>query len=185
MLKSKIAFVCVILVFALFGCAVAPKINKNIETKQPGQSIVFGKINIESGAVGIRTMSYCCITKMSDLSEDGFGFSNGDLFFVVLDSGEYRISSILEGYGLTGALGFTEIPPINIDRGFSVGENEVIYIGNMSANFICGRKSFWSGDVIEPDRWDIEITDEYDDAVKEFRKKYPNIKQNIQKKLLM
>ena len=184
MLKNKIALVCLIMVFVLFGCAVAPKINTNIETKQPGQSIVFGKINIESGVFGIRTMSYCRITKISDLSEDGFDFSNGDLFFVVLDSGEYRISSILEGYGLTGALGFSDVP-IDIYREFSVGENEVVYIGNMSVHHIRGRRNMWSGDVIVPDSWDIKITDEYDEAVKEFRKRYPNIKQNIQKKLLM
>lgn len=183
MLRNKFALVCLILVFVLFGCAVAPKIT-NIETKQPGQSIVFGKINVESGVLGIRTMSFCHISEVSGLSANGFDFSNGDLFFIVLDSGEYRITSILEGYGLTGALGFSDVP-INIYRRFSVGENEVVYVGNMSVKYIPGRKTFWNGDVIVPDRWDIKITDEYDEAVKEFRKRYPNVKQNIQKKLLM
>ena len=186
--RTRFVLICLLVVIFSSGCAsthTEPKITKietTIENKKPNQSIIIGKINgkaTQKPVGAIPSAKRCSVKSTSTWYDDEgylFKFSDGELFSFPLDPGEYKIICAYYEYLLlfgNSSFAWSSIP---IGLSFSVGESEVIYIGNLNINYSAGELG-GTGEVI--------ISDDYDAIVKEFRGKYPNIKQEIKKEILM
>jgi hypothetical protein len=66
---------------------------------------------------------------------------------------------------------------VPIDKTFTVGSDEIIYIGKLMVEYTVD-------ETYRVTDQQVTIYDEYDLAVNDFRKLYPNIKKDIRKSLL-
>ena len=186
--KAKFALVYLLIVIFLSGCATThtepkfTKIEATIENKKSNQAIIIGKINgnaTQKPSLAIPSTKEFSVKSTSTWYDDkGYfvKFSDGELFSFPLDPGEYKIICVYYEYLLLFGNSSSAWSSIPIELGFSVGENEVIYIGNLNINYSAGELG-GSGEVI--------VSDDYDAVVKEFKGKYPNVKQEVKKKILM
>jgi len=192
MRKNNLFFVCLILLQVLSGCAAKGLgIEKNYDmSKYPGRSIVIGKIKAKFENV-LSQPTFTTFLLVDDLTREEIvrqRFSRGKHFFIALDAGEYNIEQLLLGYGIFGGLGdITDSVPVN--KKFTVGTNEVIYIGKLETEY---RLEDVAPSILQLGRinifqWiikQVRVSDEYDIAVKEFHKLYPDIKRDVRKNLL-
>lgn len=94
-------------------------------------------------------------------------------FYVALPPGQYRLSKWERG-NLTSPL---------MGR-FEVGKGQVIYIGTLKFSRRQDMGSFMAGALDRRSYGDWQVEDEYEDAVKSFRERYPQMNQEIVKSLL-
>ena len=161
----------IFLVLAFFVACVGGRmeqIGKDYDfNKTTNESIVFGKIDIKENIIGFSTLNQFSIYRKDTSTKNFVNFSRDEYFFIPLEPGEYEIEDVNCGFGLSGAMGMmTHKIPVHLS--FSVGANEIIYIGKIFVKY----KATGNGPVEEHA---IIISDEYDMAVKEFRKLYPTI----------
>jgi hypothetical protein len=179
-IKNKFVFTVLILVYVLSGCASEGlRIENNYDmSKNPGKSIVIGKISakLKTSFSWPTSNAFVLVNQSSEKKIITQHFSRDKHFFVALDAGEYNIKELILGYGISGSIGLTahDVP---LSKAFSVSPDEVVYIGKLSVEYTAD-ESYGVADV------QITISDEYDLAVEEFRKLYPNIKKDVRKNLL-
>jgi hypothetical protein len=177
-MKKRCFFVAaVFLGFALSGCGApaAKNIGKNYNIeKQPGQAIVIGKVDIgQKGAIGLITSRFITIKK-ADSDEEIPAPEVGKYFFIPLDEGEYVIDSCFIGFGALGATGYGNTAQLY--SRFRARAGKVIYIGNLTVTFrFTGANMTGRG---------VSVSDQYEEAVNEFRKKYQSIRAEVQKSLI-
>ena len=168
-----------IVVFCFLGCSTGLKnISKNyIMNEEPNKSVIIGKSNIkQEGAIGIttwRTIRLKNATTNEQLPAPPIG---DEYFFISLDKGEYIIESSWIGFGTLGAMGYGY--PVHLNLRFKANPNEIIYIGDLTVTHKF--KPFKEGLIGS----DISISDTYEGAVNEFRKQYPNIKNDVKHSLM-
>lgn len=144
--------------------------------KQPGKAVIIGKVEIKEPFLGIPSFNSLEVIEAATGKKYFLDFSRDENFFAVLDSGRYNIERIWVGHGvMQGAMRMATYVK-QVGRTFSVEMGEIVYLGKISAEV---QKSGMSIIVRN-----IDVIDEYDMAVNEFRKQYPNIKKDIKKNLL-
>jgi hypothetical protein len=182
----KLAACSVLVCLLTISCATEKKglkISEDFDlSKNPNKSIVFGKIELQrKGVPGIPSGNEFELVRRDRITNFE-KFSNNEYFFLSLEPGEYNLRKINLYYGGIGLLGLSPyfVPVgvmINVDK-----PNDVIYIGKLTVEF----KLSTQGPRVSQNATEIRVTvsDEYNQAVNEFRKLYPNIKNEIIKNLM-
>jgi len=180
----------VILSLGLTGCAIANKLQTipasfSIEGEE--ESVVIGRVIFDPGTLfGMKPIGF--FDRLDKMELMVGNETTGKIFIVVCDQsgsdsnfyvalppGKYRLAKWQKGSGGWEAQsqedrekGVFTSPPMGR---FEVGKSQVIYIGMLRLN--------WRGFL---DTWQVE--NEYEDAVKSFRERYPQINQEIVKSLM-
>jgi hypothetical protein len=197
LLFRVICFILLMIQNCFYGCATSELTNIRDDydfNKESSKSIIIGKIDIDqSGVIGFCTKKIVKVicNSITDIDHpnpchaDAQGntwLAAGDYFFISLPEGHYYIESLTLGYGIFGLFGLSGSldAQVFIGKGFIVGaKKEIIYVGDL--NVKC--KFHLLSSPPELITSEVNVVDEYDAALSEFNKKYPQIKDNVTKEL--
>jgi hypothetical protein len=171
------------------ACAVGGLQNINedydIERHQD-RAIIIGKANLEhENFIGVPTYRVIYISKLQQMKDQKqwmlIDVNNG-FFFVSLEAGEYAVNSARLGFGFLAATGKTY--PAELNYRFRAEPGEIIYIGNLTVKYRAHQGA--GTEPVGSFLFDTSsfIIDDFENASKQFNKKYPNVKAQIRKGLM-
>lgn len=180
-----------LLILALFlsGCA-SDRFDLSKTTAVPqGEGVVFGRVKVTSDgkienlsrAFGKGTFS---IVILPDTSSEGITIplKKEGYFFWHIQSGGYTIAGFQLGSSLDYIRG-------RIFAHFDVTRDKVMYIGTLTMVFDRGgktRKLMEALGILDAKwRYVMFVEDEFDSAEQEFRKRFPEIREDITKSLMV
>jgi hypothetical protein len=151
------------------------------------QGIIFGKADFR----GLLKVEFVKLNIVDELHPEKtyelfFGDRTGEdlspvephYFFLELPASKYRITSISIPVGTTLATEKTDIA-------FTVDRGTLLYLGTLRVTGTDQRIRFGAVPLIRPGfDYNVEILNEKDEAVREFRAHYPQIKRDIEIKLM-
>jgi hypothetical protein len=157
------------MILALFSCAEQPVL-KNIETPSEGQTVVFGSVEtLEDGKPLKWVQSYRLLILPHDESAKAliFNLPKDGSFYWALPPGEYMIAAYEVTKGLTG-----ETISGKIRTSFTVPQGaKSLYIGKLML-------------LLRKGRYKIGISDNYDEAVKGYRKRFSGASDQPHRELM-
>jgi FKBP-type peptidyl-prolyl cis-trans isomerase len=180
-----ITIITIFIISLISGCATS-RSGLNIEnldndnklSKKPDESIVVGSIDVmgyEGRSINIKR--FFSIHKVASNKETSVNFSKNKPFYLIMEPGEYQITGIYRQAILDAMIGMGYGSKVNVY--FVVKENEVIYIGKL----IAYQDFFWGAD--PNDFKEVTIVDDYYEADKAFKEKFPDLKKSLKKSLMM
>ena len=185
----KQLFSMMIFALGLTGCATTlHTIPTDFTLGDKEESVVIGRVTIVMGTLmGLKPIGFFERLGTSQLTVENEATGEDSVivcdrngpdsnFYVALPSGQYRFSKWERG-NLTS--------PLN--GRFGLGKGQVIYIGTLKWSRRQDMGSFLAGAFQGPGGGfigDWQVEDEFEDAVKSFRERYPQMNQEIVKSLL-
>ncbi len=187
-MKKSMIFLVLLAVAFPIGCAGRGLQNVNDEHNigsQQNRATIIGKASLEyENYIGIPTYRVIYISRIQEMKDQKWmPFNVNDEYFIIsLEAGEYMITGSRLGIGFIAAFGKTYLAKLNYR--FRAEPGEIIYIGNLTVQYRAHQ-----GDGSEPAGtflFDTSsfITDDFENASKEFYKQYPNVKEQIKKSLM-